>query len=40
MMDDVTIHIGNKKKKFDKAGKRKGSYLYDKASFEIVFSRS
>lgn len=39
MMDDVTIHIGNKKKKFDKAGKRKGSYLYDKASFEIVFSR-
>lgn len=40
MMDDVTVHIGNKKKKFDKATKRKGSYLYDKASFEIVFSRS
>jgi len=40
MMDDVTVHIGNKKKKFDKASKRKGTYMYDKASFEIVFSRS
>lgn len=38
--DDVTIFIGNKKKKFDKAGKRKGFIMYDKASFEIVFSRS
>ena len=40
IMDDVTLHIGNKKKKFNKAGKRKGSFLYDKSSFEIVFSRS
>jgi len=40
MMDDVTVHIGNKKKKFDKSGKRKGTYMYDKTSFEIVFSRS
>jgi uncharacterized protein (DUF342 family) len=38
--DDVTIVIGNKKKKFDKAGKRKGFIMYDKASFEIVFSRA
>lgn len=36
--DDVTIVIGNKKKKFNK-GKRKGYILYDKQSFEIVFSR-
>jgi uncharacterized protein len=36
--DDVTIQIGKKSKKMDK-GKRKGSYLYDKDSFEIVFSR-
>lgn len=39
ILDDVTIQIGNKKKKFDKFGKRKGVILYDKASFEIVFSR-
>jgi uncharacterized protein len=39
IQDDVTIQIGNKKKKFDKAGKRNGFILYDKASFEIVFSR-
>ena len=39
IQDDVTIQIGNKKKKFDKAGKRNGYILYDKASFEIVFSR-
>ena len=38
--DDVTIVIGNKKKKFDKAGKRNGFIMYDKASFEIVFSRA
>jgi uncharacterized protein (DUF342 family) len=38
--DDVTVQVGNKKKKFDKAGKRKGFIMYDKASFEIVFSRA
>jgi len=37
--DDVTIQIGKKSKKMDK-GKRKGRFLYDKDSFEIVFSRS
>ncbi|MBF0198186.1 MAG: DUF342 domain-containing protein [Planctomycetes bacterium] len=39
ILDDVTITIGNKKKKFDKFGRRKGAILYDKKSFEIVFSR-
>jgi uncharacterized protein len=37
--DDVTIQIGKKSKKMDK-GKRKGAFLYDTDSFEIVFSRS
>jgi uncharacterized protein (DUF342 family) len=38
--DDVTIQVGNKKKKFDRAGKRKGFIMYDRTSFEIVFSKS
>lgn len=39
ILDDVTLQIGNKKKKFDKFGKRKGVIMYDRTSFEIVFSR-
>ena len=40
ILEDVTIQIGNKKKLFSNAGKRKGKILYDKQSFEIVFSKS
>jgi uncharacterized protein len=39
ILDDVTLQIGNKKKKFDNFGKRKGVIMYDKSSFEIVFSK-
>jgi len=39
ILDDVTIQIGNKKKKFDNFGKRKGVIMYDKKSFAIVFSK-